>query len=80
MRVPAWRAQMKPREQWRTLEYLTKAKGNSTCKGPEAGDLQQVGISRIQIQTGNDVQGGNGEKVPETWSIIAGVSDPGDGM
>lgn len=66
MRVPAWNARGKPRKLWRPLEYLTDAEGYTTCIGPEAGNHQKVGISRMQIQSGDNDQGWNGEKVPET--------------
>ena len=77
--MAAWNARGKPRELWRTLEYLTDAKGNTTCIGPEAGN-QQVGISRMKIQRGDNDQGWNGEKVPETWIITGGVSESGAGI
>lgn len=79
MRVAACNARGKPWELWRPLEYLTNVKGNTTCIGPEAGN-QQVGISRMQIQSRDNDQGWNGEKVAETWIIPGGVSASGAGI
>lgn len=75
--MPSWNARGKPWELWRTLEYLTDAKGYTTCIGPEAGNHQQVGIYTMQIQSGDNGQRWNGEKVPETWIITGEVSELG---